>query len=112
VAAAGRSEMELPAPEGKLTVNGADIWCAVHAPADSQQCQLSPSNPEKHWVLSAVGAGKTIPCAPACGTGCLQSGMFRLDGRIWSVLADQDRLQYIGYLPQDVELLGGTVKEE
>jgi ATP-binding cassette subfamily C protein len=62
-------------------------------------------------IVGPTGAGKSTLIRLIAGLGTVARGLIRIDGSAiehW----DPDQLgQYIGYLPQEVDLLGGTVAE-
>lgn len=101
----------LPEPEGRLEINGLS-----YAIPGTGQLLLSNINfnvepGEAIAVIGPSGAGKSTLCRLLVGLAPPAVGEVRLDGsdvRHW----DPCQLgQYIGYLPQDVELFGGTVRE-
>ena len=71
--------------------------------------ELEPG--EALGLIGPSAAGKTTLARLLVGSWVPTSGHVRLDGVEMTSWRDVDRLTYIGYLPQDVELLGGTVKE-
>ncbi len=105
------SSMPLPRPEGKLEVDKA----IVAAPQSNQAIIKSASfNLSAGEVLGLIGpsaAGKTTLGKAMVGVWPALSGSLRLGGINLSTWAADDRGQYIGYLPQDVELFSGTVAE-
>lgn len=107
----GASEMELPAPEGKLTVTGLTFGVPSRTEPILSNVSFALEPGEALGLIGPSAAGKTTLARLLVGSWLPSSGHVRLDGADMSVWRDQDRLQYIGYLPQDVELLGGTVKE-
>ena len=108
---AAGEKMPLPAPKGRLTVEGATI--------------VPPGSPvptvigaafavEPGTVLGVIGpsaAGKSSLVRGLVGVWPTVQGAIRLDGfdlKHW----DPEQLgRYVGYLPQDVELFSGTVAE-
>lgn len=107
----GASDMELPPPEGKLTVAGLTFGVPSRTEPILSNVSFSIDPGEALGLIGPSAAGKTTLARLLVGSWLPTSGHVRLDGADMSVWRDQDRLQYIGYLPQDVELLGGTVKE-
>lgn len=62
-------------------------------------------------VAGANGAGKTTLLQTLSGAWAPGSGQARLGGRTLHEWAPADRGRYMGYVPQDVELLPATVSE-
>lgn len=103
--------MALPAPSGKLTVK------ALYGGAPGStvpivkgiNLRLSPGT-----VLGIVGpsaAGKSTLARLLVGAWPAMSGDVRLDGIDIGSLESRDLGRYVGYLPQEVELHEGTVRE-
>lgn len=103
--------MPLPAPKGMLTVEG------LMAGAPGQQVPilrgvqfaLSPGD-----VLAVVGpsaSGKTTLARLLVGLWPAMSGKVRLDGADVYAWDKTELGPYLGYLPQGVELLDGTLAE-
>lgn len=102
---------KLPEPSGQLIVDG-----ATFAPPGVQTPILKrisfAVNPGQ--VVGVVGpsaAGKSLLCRLLTGVWSPQQGAVRLDG---AEVSHWDRAQFaaaVGYLPQDVELFAGTVKD-
>lgn len=107
----GASDMELPPPEGKLTVTGLTFGVPSRTEPILSNVSFALEPGEALGLIGPSAAGKTTLARLLVGSWLPSSGHVRLDGADMSLWRDQDRLQYIGYLPQDVELLGGTVKE-
>ena len=103
--------MALPRPEGDLAVER-----LVYAPPGSDtpilrgiSFALKPGE-----VLGLVGpsaAGKTTLARCVAGAWRPNSGFVRLDGADIAVWHGAEGGDHIGYLPQDVELFAGTVRE-
>ncbi len=103
--------MELPPPKGMLTI---------------EQIVAAPPNitkPTLHTLNFTMNAGETLGIIGASGSG--KSTLARLLVGIWQPLAGKIRLDganlkqwdrgylgnYIGYLPQDIQLFAGTISE-
>ena len=110
-AAPERAAMDLPAPTGALSVEG-----VVAAPPGGQK-------PVIKGVSFALAAGQTLAIIGPSASG--KSSLARLLVGVWAPAAGHVRLDgadvhlwdrealgpHIGYLPQDVELFGGSVAE-
>lgn len=103
--------MELPAPEGKIEVEN-----VFFAPPGTQKHILKGVSfaieaGETLAIIGHSGSGKTTLAKVIVGIWQPNIGTVRIDG---ASLRDWNRHQlgqYVGYLPQDVELFGGTIKE-
>ncbi len=101
----------LPEPKGHLVASN-----IVYAPPGRDTPVLKRISFEVHpgQVLGIVGpsaAGKSLLCRVLIGTATPQGGEVRLDG---AEVANWDRAQLadcLGYLPQDIELFAGTVRD-
>ena len=105
------SQMSLPRPSGAVSVENVlgiapgqrvPILRGVNfgLPAGDVLCVVGPS-----------GAGKTTLARVLTGIWPVASGALRLDGYDLSQWDPQELGQYIGYLPQDVELFSGSVAQ-
>lgn len=104
-----KNVMELPEPQGRLEVESLGLALAGRPLLSGVSFALEPG--ESMGLIGPSGAGKSSLCRLLLGIWPATSGKVRLDGaEIFSW--DSDVLgQYIGYLPQDVELFTGTVAE-
>jgi PrtD family type I secretion system ABC transporter len=103
--------MALPAPQGQLRV--ADL---TFTPPGAQAPVLSSVSfaAEPGETIAVVGpsaAGKTTLARLLVATWQPTSGVVRLDGADIHAWPREDLGQYIGYVPQDVELFAGTVRD-
>lgn len=104
-------KMDLPTPTGRLSL--ANIMAAppgLRRPVlEGIGFQLEPG--EGLGILGPSASGKSTLARLIVGLWRPMSGSVRLDGATLDQW-DADRLgRHIGYLPQDVELIGGTVRE-
>ncbi len=63
------------------------------------------------WIVGANGSGKTLLARSLCGTLPVLSGRVLLDGADIAAWPEQERARLIGYLPQEVHLLEGSIAE-
>jgi len=105
------SDLELPAPAGRLDVEGVVFGTAPGRPALIKGVRFTLAAGESLGLIGPSASGKTTLVRLILGIWKPQAGSVRLDGAdiaLW----DRDALgQHIGYLPQDVELFAGTVAE-
>jgi PrtD family type I secretion system ABC transporter len=101
----------LPAPCGNLTVEAVSFVPPGGSQAALRQVSLAVEPGEAVAVVGPSAAGKSTLCRLLVGLVQPSSGKIRLDGAElghW----DLDQLgRFIGYLPQDVELFAGTVRD-
>ena len=103
--------MPLPAPKGMLTVEG------LMAGAPGQQVpivrgvQFALSTGEVLAVVGPSASGKTTLARLLVGLWPAMSGKVRLDGADVYTWEKTELGPYLGYLPQGVELLDGTLAE-
>ncbi len=103
--------MALPAPKGELIVDG-----LVAAPPGQQQAVLRgvQFGLPPGCVLGVVGpsaSGKTSLARLLVGVWTPLSGKVRLDGVDVHIWNKEELGPYLGYLPQGVELIEGTLAE-
>lgn len=103
--------MELPRPEGELVVERvAYVPPGAEAPAlRGVSFGLAPGQ-----VLGIIGpsaAGKSTLARLIAGSWVPTAGNVRLDGADIQVWLDAGGAKHIGYLPQDIELFAGSVRE-
>ncbi|RMS29395.1 ABC transporter ATP-binding protein [Pseudomonas coronafaciens pv. garcae] len=103
--------MALPTPRGQISAEQVSAAPPGHTSATVQQVSFQLQAGEVLGVLGASGSGKSTLARVLVGVWPALGGTVRLDG------ADMHRLDrealgpFIGYLPQDIELFGGTVAE-
>lgn len=101
----------LPRPLGKLSVEGVNF-----APPGLQRLVLNNINfaldpNEVLGVIGPSGAGKSTLARLLVGIWKPLNGVVRLDGADVFTWDRADFGRHIGYLPQDTELFGGTVRD-
>lgn len=101
--------MELPAPQGFVSIENITL---VPPGAQLPSLKAISLNIAKGDVVGIIGpsaSGKSSLARAILGLWPLYSGKVRLDGAdiaLW----EKNRLgKFIGYLPQDIELFGGTI---
>jgi PrtD family type I secretion system ABC transporter len=104
-------EMPLPRPEGQLAVEGVTYFhpSAAEATLRGVSFRLEPG--EVLGLIGPTAAGKTTLAALLVGIAKPRVGHVRLDGADMADWASEDLGRHIGYLPQDIELFAGTVRD-
>ena len=101
----------LPAPKGKIALENVSF---AHPGAKEPQLrsisfELVPG--EALGLIGPTAAGKSTLARLIIGNLKPQLGHARLDGAdVWAWEA-ADRGQYVGYLPQDIELFSGSIRD-
>jgi PrtD family type I secretion system ABC transporter len=108
---AERSDMMFPAPKGDLRVDN-----VTYVPPGGHKPILTGINfrlrsGEVLGVIGPSAAGKSTLARLLVGVWLPTAGKVRLDGIDISCWSRADLGPHIGYVPQDVELLAGTVRE-
>ena len=103
--------MALPRPEGELYVERVSY---VPPGADAPTLrgisfELAPG--EVLGIIGPSAAGKSTLARLIAGTWLPTAGNVRLDGADINVWLDSGGSHHLGYLPQDIELFAGTVRE-
>ena len=103
------SGVTLPIPEGNLIVSDLTFQLNDNAPKilDSLSFSLPPGN--ICAVLGESGAGKSTLARILVGYYSPSKGVVRLDGVSINTWNKQDLCDHIGYLPQELQLFGGSV---
>ncbi|MDA3897001.1 MAG: type I secretion system permease/ATPase [Desulfobacteraceae bacterium] len=102
-------KMELPPPEGQLTLEGVTLGSGEKIILNNISFSLSVG--EQLGLIGPSGSGKTTLCRLMLGIWAAAAGTVRLDGADvfkW----DKNHLgPYVGYLPQEIEFFSGTISE-
>ena len=103
--------MSLPTPAGRLTAEGVTYgYTGQNSPfLKSISFVVEPGT--ALGIVGPAAAGKSTLARLLIGNFRPQIGHVRLDGVEITSLTPQDRASAIGYLPQDVELFQGSVRD-
>lgn len=102
---------ELPEPDGKITVEGVSF---VHKGMDrpalrNVSFEVAPG--ETLAIIGPSAAGKSTLARLLVGIDTPHTGHVRLDGMEISRWNGEERGKYVGYLPQEIGLIGETVTD-
>jgi PrtD family type I secretion system ABC transporter len=103
--------MELPRPEGELSVERVTyVPPGAETPAlRGVSFGISPG--QVVGIIGPSAAGKSTLARLIAGSWVPTAGNVRLDGADIQVWLDSGGAKHIGYLPQDIELFAGSVKD-
>ena len=105
------SALDLPRPQGVLTLDAVSFTYPRSAQPQLQGLsgQLGPGG--LHAVVGPNGSGKSTLLKLLRGLYPPGSGRVLLDGGDLAQFAQQDLARWIGYLPQQVQLISGSVRD-
>ncbi|HEY0291359.1 MAG TPA: type I secretion system permease/ATPase [Hansschlegelia sp.] len=104
------SPIALPAPEGRLTIEGVTVM-AAGAKAILNNVSLVVKAGESISFIGPSGSGKSTLCRTIVGSRAPSRGAVRLDGGDILMWRDDQRRKYVGYLAQGTELFSGRVRD-
>ncbi|HEY2661070.1 MAG TPA: type I secretion system permease/ATPase [Caulobacteraceae bacterium] len=103
--------MALPPPEGRLRVSGVQYVVPATRRIVVANVGFELSSGESLGVIGPSASGKSTLARLLVGAWPCTSGSVRLDGADIFAWPRSSLSRYIGYLPQDVELFGGSVRD-
>lgn len=103
--------MPLPRPRGRVTVEGLVASAAAGGPPVIKGVGFALQPGEVLAVVGPSAAGKTTLARMLMGLWTPTAGSVRLDGVDVSVWNKSELGPHVGYVPQSVELLEGTLAE-
>ncbi|SCX81024.1 MULTISPECIES: type I secretion system permease/ATPase [unclassified Pseudomonas] len=109
--AAEPERMPLPAPEGAIRVEGLSAGSPDARKPILRGVNFQVAAGEVVGIIGPSGAGKSTLARALLGVWPSLAGTVRLDGADISQWRREELGQYIGYLPQDIELFEGTISQ-
>lgn len=106
-----RKAMELPRPNGQLSIEQVTFVPPGASTPALRRVTFLLSPGEVLGVVGPSGAGKSTLGRLIAGTIDPTAGHVRLDNADMAIWLASGGHRYFGYLPQDIELFGGTVRE-
>ena len=101
----------LPGPSGRLDIEQVSyIPPGVHEPV-IRGASFRLDGGEALGMVGPSGAGKTTLVRLIIGSLTPTAGCVRLDGADVRIWPDEDRGRHVGYLPQNIELFAGAVRD-
>ena len=108
---AENASMSLPAPQGKIDLEGVVVVPPGGRSATLKGVTLSIEPGEVVAVIGPSGAGKSSLARAIVGVWPVVQGSVRIDGSDIVHWNATDLGRHLGYVPQEVELFAGTVAE-
>lgn len=109
--AAEPERMSLPAPEGAIRVEGLSVGSPDNRKPIIRGVDFQVAAGEVVGIIGPSGAGKSTLARALLGIWPNLAGTVRLDGADISQWRRDELGQYIGYLPQDIELFEGSISQ-
>ncbi|MCF6303306.1 MAG: type I secretion system permease/ATPase, partial [Devosiaceae bacterium] len=106
-----QERMPLPDPKGKIDVRGLHIGVPGTRKLILKNVNFSLEPGKILGIVGLSAAGKSSLARALVGVWKPASGEIRLDGATFDQWSPELLGRHIGYLPQDVELFEGTIKE-
>lgn len=103
--------MPLPPPKGNISVEAATVFPPSSQAPSLRQISFELEAGEMLGVIGPSASGKSTLARALIGVWPCYSGRVRLDGADIFQWDRENLGPHLGYLPQDIELFAGTVKE-
>jgi ATP-binding cassette subfamily C protein len=103
--------LALPAPKGTLQVERITVAAPDSGRVLLSDVEFQVQAGQALGIIGPSGGGKTTLVRALTGIWPVLRGSVRLDGAELTQWKDEDLGRHVGYLPQDVSLLDGTVAE-
>ncbi len=110
-APAPSASIALPLPQRDLTVEKLAVGPSGSPNVTVRNVTFSLSSGDVLGVIGPSGSGKSTLVRGISGVWAAAAGQVRLDGALLEQYPPDQRAQIVGYLPQDVQLITGTVAE-
>ncbi len=104
-------QMQLPEPEGQLSVEGITFAAPGSELAILRGVSFALQAGDSLGVIGPTAAGKSTLARLLVGVWKPYSGVVRLDGADVFGWEREDFGRHVGYLPQDIELFAGNVRD-
>lgn len=101
----------LPRPDAQLSLDRLAITAPGGGAPLIRPFSIEIPGGQSTAIIGANGAGKTTLLQTISGAWAPAAGTVYLGGRSLHAWASTDRGRHVGYLPQDVELMPGTIAE-
>lgn len=106
-----RPRTALPAPAGKLQVEGVTMRLPGTDGPQLRQVSLTLFPGQTLGIVGPSGSGKTTFARIVAGALTPTAGQVRLDGAEYDARDSDQLARYIGYLPQTPSLFAGSIKD-
>ncbi|WP_420478006.1 type I secretion system permease/ATPase, partial [Brevundimonas sp. FT23028] len=110
-AAVERERTALPAPRGRLQVEGISVKFPETEAPQLRGVTFNLQPGQTLGVVGASGSGKTTLARVLAGALKPHAGAVRLDGAEYEAREGDELARWIGYLPQVPSLFAGTIKD-
>ena len=106
-----RLPVELPRPKARLEIRGLTLFAPGEREPTLSNISFKLQEGQAIGVIGASGAGKSTLVRAITGVWKPSAGLIQLDGASLDQYSPKDLGRYIGYLPQRIQLLEGTIAD-